>query len=211
VTLKLATSLDGRIATASGESKWITGPEARRHVHALRLRHDAVLVGGGTARADDPSLTVREMGAARQPVRVVASAGIDVPTDGNLARTARQVPLWLVHGPGAPAGIWQDLGAEPIGAEMADGQIDPASMLAALAQRGLTRVLCEGGSALAASLLRADLIDDIVMYRAGVVLGADARAAVGDLGGPALADLRRFRLTDLAATGGDSVETWTRP
>jgi diaminohydroxyphosphoribosylaminopyrimidine deaminase/5-amino-6-(5-phosphoribosylamino)uracil reductase len=82
VTLKLAASLDGRIATASGESQWITGPGARRAVHGMRARHDAVMVGAGTARADDPALTVRGLGMTHQPVRVVLSRRLDVPTDG---------------------------------------------------------------------------------------------------------------------------------
>ncbi|TMV78731.1 bifunctional diaminohydroxyphosphoribosylaminopyrimidine deaminase/5-amino-6-(5-phosphoribosylamino)uracil reductase RibD, partial [Thioclava sp. BHET1] len=99
LTLKLATSFDGRIATASGESRWITGPEARHFVHALRHNHDAVLVGGGTARADDPALTVRGFGDVRQPVRVVAARRLDLPLDGQLARTAGAVPVWLLHDP----------------------------------------------------------------------------------------------------------------
>ena len=102
VTLKLAQSLDGRIATATGESQGITGPHARRMVHAMRLSHDAVMVGGGTARDDDPSLTVRGMGEVRQPVRVVASNSLDIPLGGTLARTAKDVPVWLCHGPAAP-------------------------------------------------------------------------------------------------------------
>ena len=93
----------GRIATATGESQWITGPEARRAVHAMRLSHDAVMVGAGTARADDPSLTVRGMGNVRQPVRVVVSRRLDLPLSSTLAQTAGDVPLWLCHGPDADA------------------------------------------------------------------------------------------------------------
>lgn len=88
VTLKLANSFDGRIATESGESQWITGPAARRRVHGMRARHDAVMVGAGTARTDDPSLTVRDMGIERQPVRVVVSRHLDLPFMGKLARSA---------------------------------------------------------------------------------------------------------------------------
>ena len=114
VTLKLASSFDGRIATASGHSQWITGPEARRNVHAMRARHDAVMVGAGTARADDPSLTVRDLGIDRQPVRVVVSRHLDLPLMGKLARTAGEVPLWICHGAGADAErirAWEGLGA----------------------------------------------------------------------------------------------------
>ncbi|MCB2111260.1 MAG: bifunctional diaminohydroxyphosphoribosylaminopyrimidine deaminase/5-amino-6-(5-phosphoribosylamino)uracil reductase RibD, partial [Rhodobacteraceae bacterium] len=126
LTLKLAASLDGRIATASGESRWITGPEARRRVHAMRATHDAVLVGAGTARADDPELTVRGLGPTPmpqpvpQPVRVVAARGLDLPRGGKLAKTIAEAPLWLLHGSGAPSAAradWQALGARLIVAD----------------------------------------------------------------------------------------------
>jgi phosphohistidine swiveling domain-containing protein len=110
VTLKLATSLDGRIATRTGESQWITGPEARRMVHLMRARHDAVLVGAGTARADDPLLNVRGIGPMAQPLRLVAARTLDLPQTGRLAASARDLPLWLLHGPSAPAdrrAAWQ--------------------------------------------------------------------------------------------------------
>jgi diaminohydroxyphosphoribosylaminopyrimidine deaminase / 5-amino-6-(5-phosphoribosylamino)uracil reductase len=166
LTLKLALTLDGRIATATGESRWITGPEARRRVHAMRLSHDAVLVGGGTARSDDPALTVRGMGPVRQPVRLVASRRLDLPRDGTLARTIPEAPLWLLHDPAtaAPAdgAAWEAVGARlmpcPAGR---DGQLDPVALLAALGEAGLTRVLCEGGGTFAASLLGAGLVDEL--------------------------------------------------
>ena len=100
LTLKLAMSLDGRIATASGESRWITGPQARSVVHSYRANHDAVLIGGGTARADNPELTVRGMGNVQQPVRVVASRYLDLPTGSKLSETAKDSPVWLLHGEG---------------------------------------------------------------------------------------------------------------
>ena len=98
VTLKLATTLDGRIAMADGTSRWITGPQARRMVHMLRLQRDAVMVGIGTALADDPDLTVREMGAVRQPVRVVVDRALRLPLTSRLVQSAGQVPVWLCHG-----------------------------------------------------------------------------------------------------------------
>ncbi len=166
LTLKLAGSFDGRIATATGESQWITGAAARRVVHAMRMRHDAVMVGAGTARADDPSLTVRDMGVARQPVRVVISRHLDLPLDSVLARTARDVPLWVLCGKGAAERVcaaWQELGARVLAvATGAGGQVDVADALQVLGREGLTSVFCEGGGALAASLLSADLVDDLV-------------------------------------------------
>lgn len=210
VTLKLATSLDGRIATAVGESRWITGPAARRMVHALRATHDAVLIGAGTARADDPMLTVRDMGVTRQPVRIVASVQLDLPLDSALVRSARAVPLWLVHGPDAATAAWAKTGARLIPVVTRDGRIDPAAMLQALGDAGLTRVFCEGGGQFAAALLSAGLVDELVTLTAGIALGADARPGVGELGLAALAQAPRFHLAEVQMVGGDCMQRWTR-
>lgn len=214
LTLKLATSFDGRIATASGESQWITGPEARRLVHGQRSCHDAVMVGGGTARADDPSLTVRGLGMAYQPVRIVCARRLDLPLDSKLARSARQVPLWLVHGPEADPGLcaaWEKLGARllPI-AVAANRQLDPAAALAALAGQGLTRVFCEGGGSLAASLLQADLVDVLIGFTAGLALGADGRPSLGAMGLAHLHEAPRFALHNTRIIGPDVVNEWRR-
>lgn len=211
VTLKLAASLDGRIATATGESQWITGPEARRHVHAERMRHDAVMVGAGTARADDPSLTVRGLGAKRQPVRVVLSRHLDIPLDSVLARTAKEVPVWLIHGDRAPDGVvaaWEGLGARCIAVPVVLGRIDVAAALAALGQAGLTRVFCEGGGGLAASLLAEGLVDEYVGFTAGIALGAEGWPSIAAMGVGALADAPRLELVELRAIGGDVLHRW---
>ncbi|MFC2968206.1 bifunctional diaminohydroxyphosphoribosylaminopyrimidine deaminase/5-amino-6-(5-phosphoribosylamino)uracil reductase RibD [Acidimangrovimonas pyrenivorans] len=212
MTLKLAASLDGRIATASGESQWITGPEARRRVHALRLAHDAVLVGGGTARADDPQLTVRGLGDVAQPVRLIAARRLDLPQGGRLAESVAAGPLWLLHDPGQTKQVasdyWQGLGARLIPVAAEGRQLDPAAMLAALGAAGLTRVFCEGGGALGASLLAAGLVDELVVIAAGLALGAEGRPALGALGIGALAEAPRFRLVESAPAGGDVMMRW---
>ncbi|MBV7410216.1 bifunctional diaminohydroxyphosphoribosylaminopyrimidine deaminase/5-amino-6-(5-phosphoribosylamino)uracil reductase RibD [Maritimibacter sp. DP1N21-5] len=213
VTLKLASSLDGRIATATGESQWITGPEARRMVHALRMTHDAVMVGAGTARADDPSLTVRDMGARRQPVRVILSRHLDLQLDGTLARTARDVPLWLVHGDRAEAvriAKWQETGARLFPVPVVGGQLDAGAALAALGAAGLTRVFCEGGGALGASLLGAGLVDEFVGFTAGIALGAEGRPSLAAMGVDALADAPRLSLVETRVLGADVMHRWRR-
>lgn len=215
LTLKLATSLDGRIATGTGESKWITGTRARAEVHLARAQSDAVLVGAGTARSDDPRLDVRELGIAdAHPVRVVVSGALALPRSGHLGRTARQVPLWLCHHSEAePARreAWEKAGAELIEIPFEpDGQLDLAAMMQRLGERGLTRVLCEGGGRLAAALIAADLVDEVTTYTAGLALGDEAVAAVGPLGVGALSLARRFRLVDTAPLGPDVRSRWQR-
>ncbi|MFZ5963698.1 bifunctional diaminohydroxyphosphoribosylaminopyrimidine deaminase/5-amino-6-(5-phosphoribosylamino)uracil reductase RibD [Thalassococcus sp. BH17M4-6] len=213
VTLKLASSFDGRIATATGESRWITGPEARRIVHGQRARHDAVMVGAGTARIDDPSLTVRGFGTVRQPVRVVVSRLIDLPLMGQLARTAAQVPVWICHGPDAAPETrqaWQGLGAVLLPCRLAGRQVDAASVLQALGAAGLTRVFCEGGGTLAATLLAADLVDELVGFTAGLALGAEGQPSVGAMGIAKLAAATRFRLSETRAVGADVMHRWVR-
>lgn len=212
VTLKLATSLDGRIATASGESRWITGPAARASVHALRASHDAVLIGAGTARADDPELTIRGMGAVPQPVRIVVSRHLDLPMPSKLSRSMDRAPLWLVHGTPRPeqAGDWAEAGARLIEADVLGGEVAPQALLAALGEAGLTRVLCEGGGRLAASLLAHDLVDELRLMTAGVALGAEGQPALGGLGVSSLAEAPRLSLAEVRDLGGDCVSVWRR-
>ena len=211
VTVKLAATLDGRIATASGESRWITGPLARRSVHALRLRHDAVMVGSATALADDPDLTVRDLGAARQPVRVVLDRLLRHAPESRLGRTAREVPVWMIHGPEAPEAArdgWTATGAELIEVAATSQGLDLDAALRALAARGLTRVLSETGSTLAAALIRAGLADELMLYQGAALIGAEGKPMLGPLGLTALAEAPRPRLMAQDRLGPDTVSRW---
>ncbi|WP_390915265.1 bifunctional diaminohydroxyphosphoribosylaminopyrimidine deaminase/5-amino-6-(5-phosphoribosylamino)uracil reductase RibD [Pseudosulfitobacter sp. SM2401] len=213
VTLKIASSFDGRIATGTGESQWITGPDARRVVHAMRARHDAVMVGGGTARHDDPSLTVRDLGVTHQPTRIVISRRLDLPLMGQLARTAKEIPLILCHGADADPTLvrtWADLGAVMLRCRARGMHLDPEDILAQLGGHGLTRIFCEGGSALAASLIEADLVDQLIGFTAGLTIGAEGLPSVGALGLSQLALARRFTLKESRAVGPDILSIWIR-
>lgn len=210
VTLKLAGTVDGRIATATGESQWITGPEARRAVHMMRARHDAVMVGAGTVRADDPSLTVRGMGHTRQPVRVVVSRAMKLSPDAQLARSAREVPVWLCHGEKADVSDWTDQGAVSLPCATSAGHVDVADALRILAAKGITRVFCEGGGMLAASLLNAGLVDRLVVFTAGAAIGAEGTPMLAGMGVSRLGDAPRFALQDVQQLGADICHSWTR-
>ncbi|MDV7142677.1 bifunctional diaminohydroxyphosphoribosylaminopyrimidine deaminase/5-amino-6-(5-phosphoribosylamino)uracil reductase RibD [Tropicimonas sp. TH_r6] len=212
LTLKLAVSLDGRIATATGESQWITGPAARRDVHGLRACHDAVLVGGGTARADDPSLTVRGLGVRHKPVRIVTSRHLDLPQESQLFREITAAPVWLCHGKDAlpeRREAWTGQGARLLEIDRQQGrQLDPVATLEALGAAGLTRVFCEGGGTLAGALLTAGVVDELVVYSAGMALGAEGQPCLGAMGIDALSVAPRFRLERLRAVGPDVMTRW---
>jgi diaminohydroxyphosphoribosylaminopyrimidine deaminase/5-amino-6-(5-phosphoribosylamino)uracil reductase len=196
VTLKLASTLDGRIATRSGESRWITGEAARRAAHALRGRHDAVMVGVGTVLADDPALTCRLSGYRANPgVRVVADSHLRTPLTAALIVTAAQAPTWMLIRDGTDRDrrhAFEDLGAVLIEVAGAEAGVDPAAALNALGDAGLTRVLVEGGAQLAASLLRAGLVDRIAWFHAPAVMGGDAWPAVQAFGIEHLDAMPRF-------------------
>ncbi len=193
LTLKLAASLDARIATSTGESRWITGQAARRHAHRLRAEHDAVMVGIGTALADDPDLTCRIDGARHRPlVRIVIDRQLRLPLDGRLAATAGDEPVWVAHDPLADPARAEALAAAGVRLIPVE---DLAGALAALGGAGLTRVLCEGGAAIAAALLRAGLADHLAWFTAPILLGDEGRPAVGALETAVLS--RAIRLTPL--------------
>jgi diaminohydroxyphosphoribosylaminopyrimidine deaminase/5-amino-6-(5-phosphoribosylamino)uracil reductase len=196
VTLKLASTLDGRIATHAGESRWITGEPARRMAHALRGRHDAVLVGVGTVLADDPDLTCRIPGYKQVPlVRVVVDSRLRTPLLSRLLVTARATPTWLIARNGADADrrrAFTQAGVTLIEVPGSELGIDLKRGLEALADRGITRLLVEGGAQIAASLLRADLVDRIAWFHAPAVMGGDGWPAAQALGVQHLADMPRF-------------------
>ena len=213
VTLKTATTMDGRIATRSGESQWITGPEARAQGHRLRAEHDAIMVGVGTAAADDPSLTCRLPGLEdRSPVRIVVDARLRLPLTAQLVKTAQAVPTWVIARDDADrqrAAALRDLGVELIElAGTASGYPDPKESLERLAERGITRILVEGGATLGAVLLRDRLVDRIAWFRSAGIMGADGVPAVEAYGVDALDAMARFDRLSVMRLGDDILETF---
>jgi diaminohydroxyphosphoribosylaminopyrimidine deaminase/5-amino-6-(5-phosphoribosylamino)uracil reductase len=199
VTLKMATSFDGKIATSIGDSKWVTGVGARRVVHMMRARHDAVMVGAGTVRADNPLLNVRGLGISHQPVRVVISE-----TQQGMAQSDVQNGGWFLHPETA------DVSALSPAARSVPYQGGLADALRALAVQGLTRIFCEGGGRLAAALLEENLVDELVGMTAGVVIGDDGLGAVASFGQRVLIEAPRWTLVECRSIGGDVLHRWRR-
>ncbi|MBI1250160.1 MAG: deaminase [Alphaproteobacteria bacterium] len=214
VTLKLATSLDGRIATRSGESKWITGEAARAQGHRLRADHDAVLIGIGTALADDPELTVRTGEPPRmQPLRVVLDSALRLPPTARLAATSQSVSTLVIC-----AGDADPARAEALtraGVRVAFTQssrsVDVREALDLLnAWRSGLRVLIEGGGAVAASFLSAGLVDRIEWFRAPIILGGDGVACIGALGFETLSSALTYRRVAVRPIERDVWESFER-
>jgi len=203
VTLKIAQSKDGKTIRKTG-GKWITGEEARRFAHLLRAKHDAILVGIGTALADDPELTCRLPGLeARSPQRIVLDTELRLPPRSKLATTARQVPvLVMTAAQGGDALRAQGVEMEGV-AKTESGGLDLAAVLRQLARRGITRLLVEGGATIAAAFLQADLVDRLEIFTAPIELGDDGE---GEIEGLAAARARA-RVTETRMLGDDTLET----
>jgi diaminohydroxyphosphoribosylaminopyrimidine deaminase/5-amino-6-(5-phosphoribosylamino)uracil reductase len=204
VTLKLATSLDGRIATASGESRWITGEAARLEGHRLRAAHDAILVGVETVLADDPELTARLPGRpVDQPLRVVLDSRLRTPATAKVAKGGDSLILTVAD----PASVG-DAVVERVEAE--EGRPSAAACLSALKRRGVGSVLIEGGGQVAASFLRAGLVDRLEWFRAPILLGGEGRPCVAALTLSRLSDAPRFRRLAVEPCGDDLWERYER-
>lgn len=204
VVLKLASTLDGRIATASGESRWITGPRARAFVHDLRAASDSVMVGSGTALADDPALTARRGGRIRHaPVRVLVDSKLRVPTSARLYQEPRG-EAWVLCASGTRGRAARAAaGARVLEVRRRGRFLDLSAALGRLAREGLTQVLVEGGGRLAASLLHSRCVDEIHWFIAPRVIGADGRAALGPLRLGRLAEAEQFEAVEIRRLGDD--------
>ncbi|WP_158744298.1 bifunctional diaminohydroxyphosphoribosylaminopyrimidine deaminase/5-amino-6-(5-phosphoribosylamino)uracil reductase RibD [Acidisphaera sp. L21] len=214
VTLKLATTLDGKIATRSGESQWITGASARAAAHALRGQHDAVLVGVGTVAADNPSLTCRIVGFRSTPVvRVVVDSHLRTRLTARLIATATTDPTWIIHRGGVPADrqeAFSTAGVRMLSVAGGERGVDLAAGLQALGAAGLTRVLVEGGAQIAAGLLRDGLVDRIAWFHAPGIMGGDGWPAAQAFGVTDLSAMPRFTRTSIRAVGDDMLTEFSR-
>lgn len=207
VSLKLALTLDGRLTAADGSSQWITGPEARRIVHARRVECDAVMVGAGTILADDPQLTARDVPAPRQPLRVIVDAAGRVPAsaaalgDGSVVATTAAAPHETQI-------AWKETGAEVLVLPEGSGGVDLGALLDALGSRNVVEVLCEGGPRLASSLVRDDLVGRLDLHYGPILTGGGA--SLDDLGVGSMAEALRFDVEDTGRAGDDVLVTLVR-
>jgi len=210
VTLKLATSLDGKIALANGMSEWITGEKAREEGRKLRGRHDAIAIGSNTAVLDNPQLTTRLPGEAN-PIRVIFDTKLRLSSKSNLALTARETPVWVFSNitTGHVANTLKKLEVRLIKTPTSL-RIDLKAALQTLHDNGVSSLLVEGGGTLAASFFKLDAIDVIEWFRAPIILGGDSRGSIGELG---LADMnlaKRFNRIEIIDLGDDIHERYER-
>jgi diaminohydroxyphosphoribosylaminopyrimidine deaminase/5-amino-6-(5-phosphoribosylamino)uracil reductase len=213
VTLKLAVSADDKAGLAGRRPAAITGEAARDRVHLMRAESDAVLIGIGTALADDPLLTCRLPGMERRsPVRIVLDSRLRLPADGRLARSARDVPVWVITSASASAAGERRLAEQGVVILRMEGgaAIDLSAALKLVAARGITRLMAEAGPILAASLINADLVDELALFRSQAILGADGIDALEGLSLGALVRSPRLRSTRVELLGPDSVELFER-
>ena len=220
VSVKIASSLDARIATSTGESRWITGAAARQRGHLLRARHDAIMIGSETALRDDPMLDCRLPGMADwSPIRIILDGRLRLPLDAKLVKTCSNVPTWLftdeahLKAPNSSetASKIEKLSTAGVkifgGARQADGQLDLTEILPILAREGLTSILVEGGGKLIASVIKQNYLDRLYWFRAPLILGGDGVSAIPHAvytGQQALADLPRLELIGSEEFAGDN-------
>ncbi|HVZ15052.1 MAG TPA: bifunctional diaminohydroxyphosphoribosylaminopyrimidine deaminase/5-amino-6-(5-phosphoribosylamino)uracil reductase RibD [Bauldia sp.] len=214
VTLKLAVSADGMIGTRGGERMIVTGKPAFDAVQMMRTEFDVLMIGIGTALVDDPRLTVRLPGVTgRTPTRVILDAAARLPATAQIFQTIAEAPLILFVGPEAPAERTAALaaaGATVVPVASASGGIDLNAALAHLAGLGHARVLAEGGANVAASLLTGDLLDEVVIFRAPVVVGPDGVRALAGNALSAVERSPRYRQYDMQVVGNDVMRRYAR-
>ena len=216
ITAKFAMSLDGKIATRTGDSKWITSEESRRYVHELRARSDAIMAGIGTVIADDPQLTARRPDGTplpRQPLRVVVDSSGRIPLESTLLRQPGETLIAASGGSEEKLAHLEEAGAEILTLSALDGRVDLLVLLTELGDRGVTSVFVEGGATLLGSLFDAGLVDRVVAFVAPMIIGGDsALSPVGGVGFERMADALRLKDIQNQTFGEDvAVTGWCSP
>jgi len=214
VTLKLATSLDGRIATRSGHSQWITGADARTEVHRLRSEHQTILTGVGTVLADDPQMTARiSDGAVRQPVRLVMDTHLRTPVEAQILNTGTS-EVWILTSaasPGERVRVLEAAGAKVIMLPLDQaGRVSALEVCSRLAKVGISTLMVEAGAGVATSFMRTELVDRIEWFRAPFLIGGDGMPVVSALGVDRLEQVQKFSCTNVRKVGSDIWETYER-
>ena len=205
VRLKMASSIDGCIAMASGESQWITGPEARADVQRLRARSGAILTGIGTVLADDPSFTVRDPDIdtrGRQPLRVVLDQKLRMPLSAEMLALPGATIVYCVSDKARQPLI--DAGAEVVKVGGREGHVDAVAVLENLGSRGVNEVLVEAGPALAGALITDDLVDELVIYQAPHIMGSETKGMFSTPSWTSLSDRRALDIVDTCQVGPDT-------
>ena len=214
VILKLAISADGKAGAAGRRPAPITGEATRDRVHLMRAQSDAIMIGIGTALADDPMLTCRLPGmAAYSPVRIVLDSALRLPLGSRLVRSAREVPVWVVAGKQAPRPAEEVLRAQAVDvlrAGESGGRLDLAAVLKLVAARGITRLMVEGGPTLAAALIAADLVDQADLFQSPNIVGPGGIDALEGLPLTALTQSQRLKCVVSAPVGADRQDVFER-
>jgi diaminohydroxyphosphoribosylaminopyrimidine deaminase/5-amino-6-(5-phosphoribosylamino)uracil reductase len=212
VLLKLAVSADEKVGLAGRRPAAITGSRTRNRVHLMRAMHDAVLTGVGTVLADDPLLTCRLPGM-HSSARIVLDTTLRLPPTCRLVASAAQVPLWVLAGAGAAverAQVLEAKGIEVLRIKAADGRLDLGAALKLLSERGITRVMVEAGPILATALQRADLVDEVALFRSPTAIGAEGLDALDGVTLSALTQSPRFKAVVVEEVGTDTLELFER-
>ncbi|MBI35987.1 MAG: riboflavin biosynthesis protein RibD [Alphaproteobacteria bacterium] len=215
VTMKVATSADGKIATYMDKSKWITSELARKRAHLMRSQHDALLVGIGTVLKDDPLLTCRLNGLENSsPIRVVIDTNLRINHSCNLMRTSGDVPTWIFtvgNKNDKPIAQLQQNGADVISVSADErGLVDLNEVLSILGNRGISRVLSEGGASLNSSLIKSNLVDKIAWFRSNKLIGSDGKSVFESIGVKDIDDMIDFKLTKRESVGNETLDRYRR-
>ncbi|NQZ13297.1 MAG: bifunctional diaminohydroxyphosphoribosylaminopyrimidine deaminase/5-amino-6-(5-phosphoribosylamino)uracil reductase RibD [Alphaproteobacteria bacterium] len=211
ITLKTASTLDSKIATQAGESKWITGSAARGFAHIERAQHDAILVGVNTVLADNPSLTARVPGFNHQGVRIVLDTNLKLKDDEQLFKNTKENPVWILTACDvSEADHLIQRGAKIITVPKKNDRVDLQAALKALTEEGLTSVLVEGGAEVVTSFLKIDLFDRLLWFRARTLLGSDAKNSVSEMQISSLDKMINLNHVESRSLGKDMLDIYER-